>query len=155
MKYFRRLLAISLIAMPWAALKADVPVMSASRMPEVYKQECASCHMAYPPEFLSKSAWQRIMASLKQHYGADASIDAQSSRAISSWLDRHAGRYKRASESSKEDRLTTTPWFTRKHSEVNLDVFRRTAIKSPANCVACHTQAEQGNFDDNFVRIPK
>jgi mono/diheme cytochrome c family protein len=28
-------------------------------------------------------------------------------------------------------------------------------VKSAANCIACHTQADQGNFDEHTVRIPR
>ena len=34
------------------------------------------------------------------------------------------------------------------------DVGSSTAI-GKANCTACHTQADQGNFDEHQVRIPR
>jgi hypothetical protein len=34
-------------------------------------------------------------------------------------------------------------------------VFRRASIKSAANCTACHGGADQGNFSEHAVRIPK
>lgn len=155
MNFFTRIFLAGLIAVPTASAWAHAPVMSATQIPEVYRQECASCHMAYAPEFLSKSAWRRVMGSLRQHYGTDASLDPEASRNISNWLAQYAGRYKRVVEFSKEDRLTTTPWFARKHKDIQPAVFQRAAIKSPANCAACHTQAERGNYDDDNVRIPK
>jgi mono/diheme cytochrome c family protein len=27
-------------------------------------------------------------------------------------------------------------------------------VKSAANCAACHTGAERGNFDDDNIRLP-
>lgn len=155
MNLVTKMILTGLIAAPAVSAWADAPVMSAMQTPEVYKQECASCHMAYAPEFLSKSAWRRVMDSLDKHYGTDASLDPETSRSISNWVSQYAGRYKRVVESSKEDRLTTTPWFARKHNDINPGVFQRATIKSPANCAACHTQAERGNYDDDNVRIPK
>ena len=32
---------------------------------------------------------------------------------------------------------------------------RRKSIGSAANCTACHRQAEQGNFEEDAIRIPK
>jgi hypothetical protein len=34
-------------------------------------------------------------------------------------------------------------------------MFKRAAIKSPANCTACHRDAAQGDFEEDRVRIPK
>lgn len=155
MNLLARLFLAGMIAVPAATAWADAPVMSAMQTPEVYKQECASCHMAYAPEFLSKSAWRRVMDSLSQHYGTDASLDLETNRSISNWLAQYAGRYKRVVESSKDDRLTTTSWFARKHNDIKPAIFQRSAVKSSANCAACHTQAERGNYDDDHVRIPK
>ncbi len=41
-----------------------------------YKQECGSCHLAYPPGLLPASSWQRLMGDLPHHFGTDASLDA-------------------------------------------------------------------------------
>ncbi len=136
-------------------VSASKPVTPEAKMLPLYRQECSTCHMAYPPEFLSKPAWTRVMKGLANHYGTDASLDAADVQNITNWLNQTGGGYKRVVESSKDDRLTTTPWFTKKHREVEPSVFKRAAIKSPANCAACHTKAADGNFDDDFVRIPK
>jgi hypothetical protein len=58
-------------------------------------------------------------------------------------------------EEPPQDRITQSNWFLRKHREVAPDVFRRTSIKSAANCAACHGGADQGNFSEHAVRIPK
>lgn len=137
------------------ATHASKPMMPEARMLPSYKQECGTCHMAYPPGFLSKPAWGRVMSSLSRHYGTDASLDDQQVKEISQWLNQNAGTYKRVVSSSKEDRLTTTEWFVRKHREIKPSVFQRAAIKSPANCAACHTTAAKGDFEEDNVRIPK
>jgi nitrate/TMAO reductase-like tetraheme cytochrome c subunit len=146
-------LAVTLLVT--GATHASKPLMPENQMLPIYKQECGTCHMAYPPGFLSKPAWGRVMNSLSRHYGTDASLDNQQVKEISQWLNRTAGTYKRVVSSSKEDRITTTEWFIRKHREIKPAVFQRAAIKSPANCAACHTTAAQGDFDDDNVRIPK
>lgn len=60
---------------------ADSPLMPAKVLP-AYKNECASCHMAYPPAMLSKPAWQRVMGKLDKHYGTDASMDVATERQL-------------------------------------------------------------------------
>jgi hypothetical protein len=44
--------------------------------------------------------------------------------------------------------------FVEHLSEVPASVWRSAAVKRPSNCAACHTQADKGNFDERFVRIP-
>ena len=40
-----------------------------------YRDECGSCHVAYPPGLLPAVSWQRLMSDLPRHYGTDASLD--------------------------------------------------------------------------------
>ena len=124
-------------------------------VPPVYKQECAACHMAYPPGLLPATSWQRIMTGLDRHYGSDASLTTDQVRQVSVWLQAHAGTYKRVREEPPQDRITRSAWFARKHREVDAGVWQRASIKGAAQCNACHTQAEQGHFDEHQVRIPR
>ena len=129
--------------------------LNPSQVLPIYKQECAACHMAYPPGMLPAASWQRIMSGLEQHYGTDASLEPAQVKQISVWLKSNAGTYKRVNEEPPEDRITRSAWFARKHREVEAAVWKRGSIKSAAQCAACHTQAEQGNFDEHQVRIPR
>lgn len=133
---------------------ADGRLMPSQVLP-IYKQECAACHMAYPPGMLPAASWQRIMSGLERHYGTDASLEPAQVKQISVWLKSNAGTYKRVNEEPPEDRITRSAWFARKHREVEAAVWKRGSIKSAAQCAACHTQAEQGNFDEHQVRIPR
>jgi mono/diheme cytochrome c family protein len=120
-----------------------------------YQQECSACHVAYPPGLLPKASWQRLMGNLPQHFGTDASLDPATQKELAAWLDAHAGTGKRASEAPPEDRITRTAWFIRKHDEVPAATWKRPAIKSASNCGACHTQADQGDFSESRVHIPR
>lgn len=126
-----------------------------SQVLSIYKLECAACHMAYPPGMLPAASWQRIMSGLERHYGTDASLEPAQVKQISVWLKSNAGTYKRVNEEPPEDRITRSAWFARKHREVEAAVWKRASIKSAAQCAACHTQAEQGNFNEHQVRIPR
>lgn len=144
-------------AVVWAV---SVPAVADGRLmttqvPTVYKQECAACHMAYPPGMLPAPSWRRIMTGLDRHYGTDASLEPAQVQQVSAWLLANAGTYKRVREEPPEDRITRSAWFARKHREVDPAVWKRVSIKSAAQCNTCHTQAEQGNFDEHQVRIPR
>jgi mono/diheme cytochrome c family protein len=120
-----------------------------------YKQECAACHQAYPPGMLPAASWQNIMNGLPKHYGSDASLDAASVKKLSTWLVANAAPSAGQSTRPVEDRITRTGWFVRQHDEVSASVWRRASVKSPANCIACHSGAEQGDFNEHRVRIPR
>ena len=120
-----------------------------------YQAECAACHMAYPPGLLGAKSWQQIMGGLTKHFGADASLDVQSTKVIGAWLGQLAGTGRRFSESPPDNRITKSAWFVRQHDEVRASVYKRISVGSVSNCAACHPGAVEGNFDEDAVRIPK
>jgi hypothetical protein len=121
----------------------------------LYKQECASCHVAYPPTLMPAASWSRIMANLPKHFGTDASLDPATTQELSGWIHSHAGTYKRVSEEPPQDRITRTVWFDRKHREVASATWKLASVKSAANCGACHTQADTGDFNERNIRTPR
>ncbi len=140
----------------WPLAQADDRTAPVPLLPK-YQQECTACHVAYPPGMLPAASWQRLMGGLGKHFGTDASLDANSAREISTWLNQHAGTYKRVTEAPPQDRMTRSSWFLSKHNEreVPLAVWKRTSVGSPANCAACHTQADKGSFNERDIRIPQ
>lgn len=121
----------------------------------LYTQECASCHVAYPPGLLPSASWQRLMGNLPRHYGTDASLDPASLKALSAWLTANAGTGRRVAGVPPDDRITRSAWFMRKHDEVPARTWELPVVKSPSNCSACHSQADQGDFNEHNVRIPR
>lgn len=120
-----------------------------------YTQECAACHLAYPPGALPAASWQHLLQNLPRHFGSDASVEPATLRQLSAWLHANAGTWKRVAEAPPEDRITRSAWFLRKHDEVAAATWKQPAVKSPANCAACHPQADQGDFDEHRIRIPR
>ena len=157
----RRFSAFSLVLLVALGLGASTAVAGGSKdfqplvMSEKYRSECASCHLAYPPALLPLATWRRLLGSLDKHYGVDASLEPAEVLEISRWLEPLAGTYKKVREEPQEDRITKSAWFVREHRKIEAEVWLRESIKSAANCAACHTTAEQGNYNDDFVRIPK
>jgi mono/diheme cytochrome c family protein len=134
------------------AADARVPTLPA------YQQECASCHLAYPPGLLPAASWRRLMNNLPRHFGTDASIDAAALQQLSGWLEANAGTYKKVARDPTpppQERITRSAWFVREHDEVPAATWARPAIRSAANCAACHTRAEQGEFRERDIRIPR
>lgn len=144
------LFVAAILLSPVFAAKMPMP----SDMPKSYDAECASCHMAYPPGLLSETSWQNVMGSLSKHFGTDASIDPKDQLEITKWLKKNAASKQKYSELAPDNRITKTSWFIRKHDEIKPDVWKRSSIKSPANCGACHINAAEGIFSEKNVSIP-
>ncbi len=156
--HFSLLLALAAGAAAFTAAPASAGDhgrgLSVPLLPQ-YQQECAGCHVAYPPGLLPATSWQRIMSGLPRHYGTDASVDPATQLTLAAWLAAHAGTYRRAAEQPAEDRITRSAWFVREHREIAAGTWRSPAVKSTANCMACHPRAEQGDFNEHNVRIPR
>jgi phage-related protein len=138
------------IALPALAGRATVPDNA------TYRAECGSCHVAYPPGLLPSQSWQSILAQLKHHFGTDASVDAKTAAELAAYLNAHAGRRGAGTTQQGElPRITQTPFFVREHDEVRAATWKSPAVKSAANCSACHRQAERGDFSERNLRLPR
>lgn len=118
-----------------------------------YVQECSACHVAYSPRLLPAASWQRLMSGLSRHYGTDASLDPATVKQLSAWLTANADTRRR--EAPAEDRITRSAWFVHEHDEIAATTWKRASIRSPSNCIACHVQAEKGDFNEHNIRIPR
>jgi hypothetical protein len=131
----------------------------------LYKDECASCHMAYPAWLLPGRSWQKIMMNLDNHFGDNASLDQATLKTLTDYLQNNSAEnshvrraYKIRRSISRETtpiRISELPYIRRKHDEIpNRYIKANPKVNSLANCAACHQGAEQGSFDDDNVRIP-
>jgi hypothetical protein len=148
----RATLLPTLLALAGAALADGAP---RTPLPSAYRDECGSCHVPFPPALLSAGSWQRVMDGLARHYGTDASLDAATAAQIGAWLRSSAGSGRRTLANPPEDRITRSAWFVRKHDEVPASAWQGPAVKSAANCSACHPRADQGAYDEHDIRIPR
>lgn len=129
-----------------------------------YKGECGACHFVYQPELLPSASWERILDSLEDHFGNAVELDPDARKTISEYLSTNAAEHSSAKRAVKiirclgatvPLRITEIPYIRRKHHEVTPDVLKRESIGSLSNCSACHTTAEKGIYEDDYVVIPK
>lgn len=125
-----------------------------ARLPK-YEQECAACHIAYPPGMLPANSWRHILNDLDHHFGVNASLDSASVKQLECWLTAHAAKASRVESAPPQDRITRSAWFVAAHDGVPASTWRRPTVKSASNCAACHTRADRGNFDERYIRIPR
>ena len=145
----------------WFKSRADVrPVEN-----ETYRSECGGCHFTYQPGLLPGQDWERIMDSLGEHYGDDASLDEIQATEIRGYLLDNAAdraRLSRARAFSAGSgvgdvlpRITRTRYFQREHYEIPTPVVQaNVAVGSFSNCQACHRTADAGIYNEHQVLIP-
>ncbi len=105
----------------------------------VVKKECGACHMAYQPKFLGASTWDKILGDLSHHFGEDASLPPQTVDTIKAYYDANAG-----DSLPGLLRITQQSWWLMRHGGVGHTRFA--AAKSKANCLACHKNADKGEY---------
>lgn len=122
--------------------------------------------MAYQPELLPASSWGVIMAGLDNHFGEDATSDLQTHQQILSHLNRFSAE-KSTSRLSRRTimrsvgnrvylRISDIPKIRHEHEEeFSKSLLKRKSIRSISNCEACHIPAPQGEYDEDYVRIPR
>lgn len=149
----RSAIVMAALAMPPAALAGA----GSTPAEATWREECGSCHVAYPPRFLPASSWSRLMAGLADHFGTDATISPERTAEIATFLAANAGQPRGDRDGDKAQaplRITQTRWFLSEHDELPPSAWRNPAIRGPSNCAACHTRADQGSFRESEIRIP-
>ena len=59
----------------------------------VYAQQCGACHLAFPASLAPAATWNGILADLKHHFGADATLSADQVGQIKGWLDANSAEH--------------------------------------------------------------
>lgn len=91
------------------------------------------------------------MARLDRHFGTDASVEPALAARIGAYLRAHAGAARRFGSAS---RISETAWFREEHDDVARATWKAPAVRSAANCSACHTQAARGDFSERHLTLP-
>jgi mono/diheme cytochrome c family protein len=130
----------------------------------VYQDTCGECHFAYQPDLMPAASWTALMKNLDDHFGESIELDEDSIKTIADYLNTNSADNRRTKRGTKiikslknkiPMRITEIPYLLHEHHEISPNVFDRESIGSFSNCVACHTTAEDGIYDDDNVRIPK
>jgi len=148
----------------WERIRDNSSGLATTTNP-VYKEECGSCHMAYPPGLLPAKSWSKLMSELEDHFGDNAELDAQTTQSISQYLltnsaeqtnSRDAGKFLQSIKSGQTPiRISDIPYFKYEHDEIpQRMVTENPKVNSFSQCNACHAKAEQGYFNEHEVNIP-
>jgi cytochrome c553 len=132
---------------------------------KTYLKECGSCHFAYQPELLPRASWQKIMEGLDKHFKEDASLDDGVKAGILEYLVKNSAETGKSRLSAKllasigkaeaPLRISDTAYFKKEHRRIKPEMLKRKSILTIANCSACHTTADDGEFGEDFIKVPR
>ena len=132
---------------------------------KTYLEECSSCHFAYQPGLLPVRSWQKLMATLDDHFGDNAELEIDVQQALTTYLAKNAADLsadkfskklvRRLSEDKTPLRITKLPYFVHEHDDLsNKMVSDNPEVKSLSYCDKCHTRAGQGDYSEKNISIP-
>ncbi|MCP4298403.1 MAG: hypothetical protein GY786_22690 [Proteobacteria bacterium] len=131
---------------------------------KLWSSECGSCHQLFHPSLLPARSWEKMMLQLESHFGDDAYLEEEDQLKVTKFLVSNSAEtsdfeaaYKirnSLAEGATPIAISVTPYWIRKHDDIAPEIYRRSDIKSAANCLACHQDAESGRFEDHFSIIP-
>ncbi len=134
---------------------------------KLYVEECGSCHMPYQPGLLPERSWRELLTAkaLEDHFGESAELDEADRQhilkvAITASADKsNAKRSRKIMASLRQSftpkRITDISYIQRKHHELSSNVFGPDKqVKSLSQCEQCHQKANEGMYDEDFVKIP-
>jgi hypothetical protein len=84
--------------------------------------ECSDCHQAYDPGLMPQGSWIQLLSDLPNHFGEDASLDAETQDHITQYMMKNSAR------GNGPIRITEQRWFKGEHWGGN-DLFK---------CDSCH-----------------
>ena len=167
---WKNLSTLTLSVLATAALISNAPADDEAIFPmppgKTYVNECGSCHTAYAPGLLPARSWRKMMDGLSKHFGEDASLAEPDQLEILMNLELLAldggqanMRMRRINGAiaagAMPQRVSETGYFKFMHDEVPAYMWKRKKVGSLANCVACHTRANEGRYGEREVRIPQ
>ncbi len=129
-----------------------------------YAQACGQCHMVYPSCLLPAGSWRQLLEGRLDHFGQSLTLSASEAKEIGAFLeagaaDRAGGKRSRKVMESLGGatplRPSEVPYLQHKHRKLGKEVLARPAVGGLGNCRACHPGAEQCDFDDDRVSIPR
>jgi hypothetical protein len=106
---------------------------------QLYLENCATCHIALPPQVLPMETWRRLLQD-SEHYGQTIKLLVDPPRLLV-WNYLQTFSRPQAKEAEIPYRVANSSFFKALHPRVKLPQPATTG-----SCVTCHPGASQYNF---------
>ena len=132
---------------------------------ELWREECGDCHMAYHPSLLPARSWQALMDGQNDHFGEDLDLDEDVTEEITRFLVENSAErllieaswrvLQSLGPGQTPLRVTDTPYWKKKHGDIEQRYWDSDKVKDKGNCGACHRDADAGTYEDAAMRMPR
>ena len=113
---------------------------------ETVVKACGECHLTFHPSVLPAVSWRKMMATLKDHFGEDATMKPSLRDTVGTYLIANAE--KGGDAANPPMRFTESGWFLQEHSEGDIEgMIRARNVETWTDCLACHRNAQHGIWD--------
>lgn len=158
--------ALGLVFISTPSIAAEQATFDYSKYPfsvqdELTRSECGDCHMVFSAGRLTMNGWKKIMSTLDDHFGEDATIDSADAKHIEKYLVSKAFdaknsvpsrmRIKQWKKKGLIDpiRITVTPNWTRHHKSKKYKLMTvEVKYDRGSNCIICHKNGEKGVYEE-------
>ena len=133
-------------------------------MLDAWQEECGACHMAYHPSLLPARSWTALLQQQSDHFSEDLLLDDALLQQLMGYAQSNSAEQGMTEPARKimawnkpeltPLRITQTRYWRRKHIEIADEVWQQSNVNGKAQCNACHSDAEQGWFEDSKMAIP-
>lgn len=107
---------------------------------DIYRQNCATCHIGVPPAVLPTETWKDLLQDA-QHYGATLKPLVDPNRFLVWSYLKTFSRQRSPVEDRTPYRVADSHYFRALHPQVKLP--RKVSLES---CITCHSGVDQFNF---------
>lgn len=105
-----------------------------------------------------------MMKGLDNQFGDDASLDKVTNLSILAFLTKNSAEnsthksslkiLKSLKDNNSAIAITKTPYWRKKHDDIEKSVFESDEVKSRANCKACHQDIQNGLIEHDLIKVP-
>lgn len=114
---------------------------------ELVIKACGEYHLTFYPSVLPAASWRKIMVTLADHFGEDASLEAGTRDKVRAYLIANSEK-SAADQADPPLRFTNLNWFLQGHGEGDVEgMIYEHKVRTMADCIACHRNAERGHFE--------
>jgi cytochrome b len=131
---------------------------------DTWEEECGSCHLAYHPSLLPASSWEALLQKQNKHFGEDLMLDSEVVKQLTDYAVSNSAEHgltepaRKIMDWNKSTatplRITETRYWIHKHKEIDDKVWQQSNVNGKGQCDACHSDANQGWFEDSKMAIP-
>lgn len=128
-----------------------------------FAKQCSECHNLYSPTFMTKEMWNTALRNPKEHFKEDLRKKVPDFDSIKEYILANTAQTAQSEiaqgviETTKDSykyRITKTRYWRDIHQAIPYKAYKREAIQTQSNCIACHENFGKTNYiNDEDIQL--